>query len=113
MTREYIETLEHEYFPESFTDKEKRDALHKVAIDHDTSVVILENCSYPTGLVGWVCENNKIRALYQSDKMIEDLMTENNWSYEDAVEWYDFNTYRGVPYCYTEDAPCPVIIEED
>jgi len=99
-------------FNEDMSEKEKREILDQVAKDYDTSVVILENPSYATGLIGWMERNGKVRAVYSDVKMIEDLMRDNDWDCETALDWYRYNTERGCPYCYTEDAPCPLIIHE-
>ena len=36
--------------------------------------------------------NRKQVAIYDYDKCIMILMHDNNWSEEEAVEWFDFNT---------------------
>lgn len=38
------------------------------------------------------------RAVYSYDKMIEHIMLKEDWSYEEAVEWIDYNTIRTLPY---------------
>ena len=38
------------------------------------------------------------RAVYSYDRMIEHIMLKEGWSYEDAVEWIDYNTIRALPY---------------
>lgn len=38
------------------------------------------------------------RIIYDYDKMIESLMKEQQWTYEDAMEWIDYNTIRTIPY---------------
>lgn len=38
------------------------------------------------------------RLVYSYSKMIESLMLSDNMSYEDAVEYIDYNTIRAVPY---------------
>ena len=48
------------------------------------------------------------RAVYAEDGVLECLLKLNpEWEYQDAVEWYDYNTVRSLPYY---DNP-PVIIE--
>lgn len=90
---------------------EKRQIIQDVAYENDMDCVLLENFSYPTGLVGYMFDDDgKMRAVYSEERMIEDLMAGEGWSYEEAVEWYEYNTVRGLPYCHTETAPCPIII---
>lgn len=64
-------------------------------------VKYLTNYSYDTALIG-VSEDN--RAIYDYDLMVEWLVTEQDFSYEDAIEWIDFNTIRALSYM-GNDAP--------
>ena len=45
------------------------------------------------------------QVMYDSEKVIEAFMKENKWSYEDAEEWYEFNTVRSVEYLQDENKP--------
>ena len=38
------------------------------------------------------------RAVYSYDKMIEHIMVKEGWTFEEAVEWIDYNTIRALPY---------------
>lgn len=64
-------------------------------------VVILENYSYDDALIG-VTEDN--RAVYDYELMVEWLVRTEHLSYEDAVEWINYNTIRALPY-FGESAP--------
>ena len=61
----------------------------------------LTNYSYDSALIG---VSHDDRAIYDYEKMIEWLINEEGWSYEDAVDWIDYNTIRALPYM-GEDAP--------
>ena len=65
------------------------------------NVKYLTNYSYDDALIG-ISEDN--RAIYDYELMIEWLMTEEDFTYEDAIEWIDFNTIRALSYI-GEDAP--------
>lgn len=58
-------------------------------------VIYLTDFSYDDALIG-VTED--YRAVYDYEKMIQWLMDTEQWSYEDAVEWIDYNTIRALPY---------------
>lgn len=58
-------------------------------------VIYLTDFSYDDALIG-VTEDH--RAIYDYEKMIQWLMDTEQWSYEDAVEWIDYNTIRALPY---------------
>ena len=64
-------------------------------------VKYLTNYSYDTALIGVTIDN---RAVYDFDKMVEWLIAEEDFTYEEAVEWIDYNTIRALPY-FGEDAP--------
>lgn len=44
------------------------------------------------------------RVVYSYDKLVKCFMKANNWGYEEAVEWIDYNVERALPY-YGEHAP--------
>lgn len=41
---------------------------------------------------------------YSREKLISCFMTANNWSWEEAEEWVEFNVERALPY-YGAEAP--------
>jgi hypothetical protein len=41
--------------------------------------------------------------------MIEELMEDEGWSYEEAVEWLEYNTLRAIPYMASV-GPAPIIV---
>ena len=57
--------------------------------------IVFDNMSYDSSIVGVTTDG---RVVYDYDKMIEELMQDEEWSYEDAVEWIDYNTIRSLPY---------------
>ena len=68
----------------------------KLLLDYGyEGVKYLTNYSYDTALIG-ISDDN--RAIYDFDLMIEWLMLEENFDYNDAIEWIEFNTIRALPY---------------
>lgn len=59
------------------------------------NVTVFENYDYADAFIGMSDDG---RAVYSYDKMIEWLMLNENLSYEDSVEWIDYNTMRALPY---------------
>ena len=57
--------------------------------------IILENPSYSTAIAGISPNGNLI---YNYDLMIEYLIEHDNMTYEDAVEFIDYNTIRAIEY---------------
>ena len=58
-------------------------------------VRVFDDYDYADAFIGM---SDTGRAVYSYDKMIEWLMLEENWTYEEAVEWIDYNTMRALPY---------------
>lgn len=55
---------------------------------------IFRGCDYITAVVD-VTENGVV---YDYDKMVDYLVEKNAMTYEDAIEWIDYNTLRAIPY---------------
>lgn len=58
---------------------------------------LFEPESYDEAIIG-VTEDGGV--VYSYDKLAEALILHDNMSYEDAIEWLDFNTVRTVPYIH-------------
>lgn len=63
-------------------------------LGHEEAIVF-ENPSYDEAIIG--IDSNE-RVVYDFDKMAECLMNEDGMSYEDAVEFIEYNTIRALPY---------------
>ena len=55
---------------------------------------------YDAAIVGLASQGHRYVAVYDYDRLLETLMAVNEWSEEDAVEWYAFNMTG-----YTDGAP--------
>ena len=62
---------------------------------------------YKDAIVGLTSDDEHL--IYSYDKLIESMMKVNGWTYEEAVEWTDYNTIRSLPYM----KPCEPIIMFD
>lgn len=60
------------------------------------SVSMFENPAFVNAIVGFDVHHKKV--VYDYDKMVECLMEEDEMSYDEAVEFIDYNTLRTVPY---------------
>lgn len=58
-------------------------------------IVILEPEYYDEGIVG---NDQDGRLIYSYEKLAEALMKHDGMSYEEAIEWIDYNTLRAIPY---------------
>lgn len=68
-----------------------------------TDTTFFVNPGYISALVGI---SNSDKAVYDMEKMIEYLIQQDDMTYEEAVEWIEYNTLRAIPYA---DNP-PVVI---
>lgn len=68
--------------------------------DHEDTV-ILESPDYLKAIIGLTEDG---RLVYAYDKMIECLIDEEKMTYEEAIEFIDYNTVRALPYA-GEKAP--------
>lgn len=83
-----------------------KEQLEKYYIeDEEASIILFENPSYDDAFIGLTLDN---RAVYDYDKMIECLMKEDDISYEEAIEFIDYNTIRALPYIGEK---APVVIQ--
>ena len=83
-----------------------KEQLEKYYIeDEETSIILFENPSYDDAFIGLTLDN---RAVYDYDKMIECLMKEDDMSYEEAIEFIDYNSLRSLSYIGEK---APVVIQ--
>lgn len=79
--------------------KELRKALalmcEEEGLTEEEQPLILDNMSYDNSIIGLTEDG---RLVYSYEKMVEELMKDEGWSYEEAVEWLDYNTLRAIPY---------------
>ncbi len=66
--------------------------------------IIFTDPSYEDAIIGISLDGNVI---YDYDKMIKYLMDKNHMTYDDAVEWIDYNVISQLLYI---DKKLPIII---
>lgn len=52
---------------------------------------------YAAAIVGVTAEP-KPAVIYDYHKLLDELMRMNGWTYDEAVEWYEFNMVRSLPH---------------
>lgn len=83
----------------------KRDTLVELGFE---DAIVFDNPSYDDAIIG---TSHDDRVVYSFDKMVECLMNDDGMSYEEAVEFIEFNTLRAIPY-FGPNAPI-VLMNED
>ena len=67
----------------------------------DEDILLIDDDAYCDSLVGITDEG---RAVYDKDKMAEEYAAAYKCSYEEAMEYIEYNVVRALPYYY-ERAP--------
>lgn len=73
-------------------DLELRDRIAELGGD---DVIVYDNPSFDRSIIG-LSEDDRV--IYAWDKMVGELMDDDDMSYEDAVEFISYNTLRVGPY---------------
>ena len=71
----------------------RRDLLNELGLEDS---IVFENPNYDSAIIGY--DENSGRIVYDYEKMAEHLMDNDNMSYEEAIEFIDYNTVRACPY---------------
>lgn len=76
--------------------KDKLQALkdHLCDLGYEDAIVF-DDKAYVDAYIGMSSDG---RPVYSYDKMVECLIEEDDMTYEEAVEWIEYNTIRALPY---------------
>lgn len=85
-------------------DKELRKAISKYAEENDTTIIMLD--FFDKSIIG-ISHSHCL--IYDYDKMVEELMEDDNCSAEDAIDFIEYNTLRSIPYM---EGNKPIVIME-
>ena len=76
----------------------------EVRLELDEDAIVFDNPSFDNSIVGVTTDG---QAVYDYDKMVEELMNDEDISEEEAIDWIEYNTIRAIPYA---GEMAPVII---
>lgn len=62
----------------------------------EVDIPLLLDTGYDNSIIG-ITEDHRV--VYSYDSMVDELMKDNGWSAEEAIEWIAYNTLRALPYC--------------
>ena len=71
----------------------RRDILNEIGLEES---VVFENPDYDSAIIGYDANNNRV--IYDFEKMVIHLMDNDGMTYEEAVEFIEYNTLRSIPY---------------
>lgn len=66
-----------------------------IRIQLDEEAIVFDNPSFDNAIIA---VDQDGRAVYDYDLMVEELMRDEEWTMEDAIEWIEYNTLRSIPY---------------
>jgi hypothetical protein len=66
-----------------------------VRLELDEDAIVFDNPPFDNSIIGVATDGNVV---YDYDKMVEELMRDENMSEQDAVDWIEYNTIRSIPY---------------
>ena len=75
--------------------------------DEDKDSILIDG--HESAFIGYVRTEEGLSAAYSYSKIIDKLM-DDNMSYEEAVEFYDYNIERGI--MYLSDGVKPTIVHQ-
>ena len=86
-------------------ERKNRDTLNEIGYEN---LIIFENPDYDSAIIG---VSHDDRVVYSYNRMVKHLMDTDGMTYEDAMEFIDYNTIRAIPY-FGSNAPIVVRDEE-
>ena len=69
--------------------------------------VLFDNPSFDNSIIGISTDNNII---YDLTSMVDELAEDDDMSYEEALEFIDYNTLRTIPYI--NEGSKPIVMTE-
>ena len=87
------------------TDKEIEEYIEENGFNFS---VYFTNPNYASAIIGISTEGNVV---YSYERMIDYLMKTDDMTYEDAVDWIDYDVVRSIPYIQ-KMGTMPIIIYE-
>lgn len=77
--------------------------------EYNPEAVMLEDPAYETALVGWT---HDYRAVYDMQRCVQHLVDHCQMSFEEADEFFSYNTLRALDYIRADERPVMVHLPE-
>lgn len=71
------------------------DFIEEHQYDDENDTVLIDG--HESAFIGYIRKEDGLSAAYSFDKIIDNLMSDN-MTYEEAVEFFDYNIDRGIDY---------------
>ena len=79
----------------------------RLELSEDT--IVFDNPAFDNSIIAITTDG---QAVYDYNKMVYELMKDDNISEQEAIDWIEYNTLRAIPYA-GEMAPIVVFMLED
>ena len=80
--------------------KDVRMKIEEYAQENEITIILIDG--YDNSILG-ISDDGQ--AIYDYESMIYELMDDNDWSREEAEEWYSYNTERALFSFSTKERP--------
>ena len=94
-----------------FTKEEQQDLMEEIEEKTDDEGLVLTSLSgeyeYAEAIIGITSDN---RVVYDVEKMIECIEVKEGWTYTEAYEWLQCNTFRAYPCGENSDKEAPIYV---
>ena len=76
----------------------RQDLIDMTCIDDDDTLTFLEGPEFDTAIIGICHRSGQPDVLAYDEEKIINLFIKDGMSEEDAIDFYEYNTVRGIPY---------------
>lgn len=89
-----------------------RDVINDTLEERGFSAILLDG--YDNAIIGFIpnADGERAHIVYSQTKCIEVLIERDKMSHTEAIEFFEFNTVRSIPYMPSDEAGEPMIVEE-
>ena len=67
----------------------------KIRMELEDDTIVFDNPAFDNSIIGITTDG---QAVYGYNKMVVELMCDENISEQEAIDWIEFNTLRAIPY---------------
>ena len=67
----------------------------KIRMELEDDTIVFDNPAFDNSIIGITTDG---QAVYDYNKMVVELMCDENISEQEAIDWIEFNTLRAIPY---------------
>lgn len=85
-----------------------REEIAEIAESNYVECILMDG--YDNAIVGYTLDGDTMRAVYSHQLCVQCLMDDDGMTYEDAEDYFQYNTIRSLPYLGDK---APMVIETE